>query len=128
MGQATNRVGSIIEIVKNIESRLQTGDICQSVGQKSLEGMMNIGEFIDPVNSLSGGQVKHLGDNLTQDAEHHNTQTTLSKTPSMGGQQLATIQAAAEQFMISPHIFKKQKESRFKFAHSVDPLNAKNLH
>ena len=29
--------------------------------------------------------------------------------------------------MISPHIFKKQKESRFKFAHSVDPLNAKNL-
>ena len=29
--------------------------------------------------------------------------------------------------MISPHIFQKKKESRFKFAHSVDPLNAKNL-
>jgi len=29
--------------------------------------------------------------------------------------------------MISPHLFQKKKESRFKFAHSVDPLNAKNL-
>lgn len=28
--------------------------------------------------------------------------------------------------MISPHIFAKKKESRFKFAHSVDPLSAKN--
>jgi hypothetical protein len=28
--------------------------------------------------------------------------------------------------MISPHLFQKKKESRFKFAHSVDPLNAKN--
>ena len=46
---------------------------------------MNIGEFMDPVNSLSGNQAKHLVDNLTQDAEHHNTLTTLSKTPSMGG-------------------------------------------
>ena len=26
--------------------------------------------------------------------------------------------------MISPHIFQKKKESRFKFAHSVDPLTA----
>lgn len=24
--------------------------------------------------------------------------------------------------MISPHLFQKKKESRFKFAHSVDPL------
>jgi len=27
--------------------------------------------------------------------------------------------------MISPHLFAKKKESRFKFAHSVDPLMAK---
>jgi hypothetical protein len=27
--------------------------------------------------------------------------------------------------MISPHLFGKKKESRFKFAHSVDPLNNK---
>jgi|DEB0MinimDraft_12_1074336.scaffolds.fasta_scaffold14462_2 hypothetical protein len=40
---------------------------------------------------------------------------------------MATIQAAARQFMISPHLFKKKQVSRFKFAHSVDPLNAKNL-
>jgi hypothetical protein len=26
--------------------------------------------------------------------------------------------------MISPHLFQNKKESRFKFAHSVDPLNA----
>lgn len=37
---------------------------------------------------------------------------------------MATIQAAAQQFMISPHLFQNKKESRFKFAHSVDPLNA----
>lgn len=30
--------------------------------------------------------------------------------------------------MISPHIFQKKKESRFKFAHSLDPLNAKNIY
>ena len=29
--------------------------------------------------------------------------------------------------MISPHLFPKKQESRFKFAHSVDPLNAKNI-
>ena len=29
--------------------------------------------------------------------------------------------------MISPHLFKKKQESRFKFAHSVDPLNCKNI-
>jgi hypothetical protein len=38
---------------------------------------------------------------------------------------MVTIEAAAKQFMISPHIFKKKQESRFKFAHSVDPI--KNL-
>lgn len=38
---------------------------------------------------------------------------------------MAAVQAAAKQFLISPHIFQKKKESRFKFAHSVDPLNAK---
>jgi hypothetical protein len=47
---------------------------------------------------------------------------TLSKTPSISDQQLASLQAAAKQFMISPHLFTKKKESRFKFAHSVDPL------
>lgn len=40
---------------------------------------------------------------------------------------IATIQAAAKQFMISPNFFKKKQISRFKFAHSVDPLNAKNI-
>ena len=29
--------------------------------------------------------------------------------------------------MISPHLFDNKKESRFKFAHSVDPLNFKNI-
>ena len=52
--------------------------------------------------------------------------TTLSKTPSIQEMQMATIQAAAKQFMISPNFFKKKQISRFKFAHSVDPLNAKN--
>lgn len=40
---------------------------------------------------------------------------------------LMSLQAAAEQFMKSPHFFKKKQVSRFKFAHSVDPLNAKNI-
>jgi hypothetical protein len=58
-----------------------------------------------------------------------NNNTTLSKTTqSISDQQLATIKAAAQQFMISPHIFQKKKESRFKFAHqvahSVDPWQA----
>lgn len=55
------------------------------------------------------------------------TNTTLSKTPSISEMQMATITAAAKQFIISPDIFKKKQVSRFKFAHSVDPLNAKNL-
>jgi hypothetical protein len=55
------------------------------------------------------------------------TNTTLSKTPSMNEMQMATITAAAKQFMISPGLFKKKQVSRFKFAHSVDPLNAKYL-
>ena len=48
---------------------------------------------------------------------------SLSQTPSISDKQLAAVQAAAKQFMISPHIFQKKKESRFKFAHSVDPLS-----
>lgn len=51
--------------------------------------------------------------------------TTLSKTPSIGELPLATIQTVAKQFMISPGLFKKKPVSRFKFAHSVDPI--KNL-
>lgn len=43
---------------------------------------------------------------------------------SMNDQQLAAV---SQLYMISPHIFQKKKESRFKFAHSVDPLNAKIL-
>lgn len=38
---------------------------------------------------------------------------------------MVTLQAAARQFMISPALFKKKQVSRFKFAHSVDPI--KNL-
>jgi len=38
---------------------------------------------------------------------------------------MMTLQAAAKQFMISPNLFKKKPVSRFKFAHSVDPI--KNL-
>lgn len=69
-------------------------------------------EFID--NTL---QIKsHEGENIQ-------TYATLSKTPSF--EEMQMVQAAARQFMISPHIFKKKQVSRFKFAHSVDPI--KNL-
>jgi hypothetical protein len=53
----------------------------------------------------------------------------LSKTPSIGEMNIATIKAAAKQFMISPGagFLKKKDKSRFKFAHSVDPLNYKNI-
>ena len=52
--------------------------------------------------------------------------TTLSKTPSISDQQLASMAAAAKQLIISPALFKKNKSSRFKFAQSVDLFN-KNL-
>jgi hypothetical protein len=42
-----------------------------------------------------GTEIKSLGDFMD----------TLSKTPSISDQQLAHLQAAAKQFMISPHLF-----------------------
>ena len=48
--------------------------------------------------------------------------TTLSKTPSISDQQLASMAAAAKQLIISPALFKKNKSSRFKFAQSVAPM------
>ena len=119
----------IIAAVKNIESKLGAGvDVCQSVGQASHQDSMNIGDINSnlvrqTIDSLNDKQNPDSGNN----ADHIYSNTTLSKTPSISGQQLLNIQAAAKQFMISPNIFKKQKESRFKFAHSVDPFNAKNL-
>jgi len=56
---------------------------------------------------------------------YENVWTTLSNTPSFSDKQIATIKEAAKQMMISEQIFDKKKESRFKFAHSVDPLTAK---
>ena len=51
--------------------------------------------------------------------------STLSKTPSFSDTQMATLLGAAKQLMISPGLFKKKQQSRFKFAHSVDPLKNK---
>ena len=104
--------------------------MCQSVGQASHQDSMNIGDINE---KLAHQTIDSIGDKQNPDsltannADHIYSNTTLSKTPSISGQQLLNIQAAAKQFMISPNIFKKQKESRFKFAHSVDPFNAKNL-
>ena len=58
----------------------------------------------------------------------HNEHTTLSKTPSIKEAELAVYKAAAEEYLISPNIFKKKHQSRFKFAHSVDPFNKIEKH
>ena len=48
--------------------------------------------------------------------------STLSKTPPHNEKELAMQAAAA--FLLSPMLFKRKQESRFQFAHSVDPIKS----
>ena len=91
--------------------------MCQSVGQGSHQDIKNIGDINEKLahQTIDSITDKQNPDSLTKNnADHIYSNTTLSKTPSISGQQLLNIQAAAKQFMISPNIFKKQKESHKK--------------
>lgn len=49
------------------------------------------------------------------------TSTTISKTPPHNENQIMLQMAS---LILSPMIFKKKVESRFQFAHSVDPIKS----
>ena len=62
-------------------------------------------------------QYQQLGDQMNKKSDN----STLSKTPPHENQNLA-MQAAFATYILSPMLFKRKQESRFQFAHSVDPI------
>lgn len=73
--------------------------MCQSVGQASHQDSMNIGDINEKLahQTIDSTNDKQNPDSLKATyADYIYSNTTLSKTPSISGQQLLNIQAAAK--------------------------------